>query len=169
MSIHFTSILTRTVAALALFTVSAVAQDIPAKLAPPQGSTLVGRYAAKGVQIYVCKASGAGTEWGFKAPEAELVDAQGKSFAKHYAGPTWEASDGTKIVGKALASEPSPKAGAVPWLLLSAQSAPSSGAFAGVRFVQRVNTSGGAGPTGACSTVGTERHVDYTADYIFYK
>ena len=35
-------------------------------------------------------------------------------------------------------------------------------------FFQRVNTSGGVGPTGTCPTVGTERRVDYTADYIFY-
>jgi hypothetical protein len=35
-------------------------------------------------------------------------------FAKHYAGPTWEAADGSKIVGKALANEPAPKAGAIP-------------------------------------------------------
>ena len=43
-----------------------------------------------------------------------------------------------------------------------------SGELAGARFVQRVNTSGGVGPTGACPTAGTERRVDYTADYIFY-
>jgi hypothetical protein len=41
--------------------------------------------------------------------------------------------------------------------------------LAGVRFVQRVNTAGGVGPTGACPTVGLEQRVDYTADYIFYK
>jgi hypothetical protein len=150
---------------LAPFSVSAVAQDISAKLAPLQE---VGKYAAKGVQIYVCSVKGATNEWGFKAPEAELIDAQGRPFAKHYAGPTWEAPDGSKIVGKALANEPAPKAGAIPWLLLSTQSS-GSGVLAGVRFVQRVNTSGGVGPTGACPTIGTEQRVDYTADYIFYK
>ncbi|TPI51905.1 DUF3455 domain-containing protein [Mesorhizobium sp. B3-1-7] len=168
MSTVIESILGRTVAVLALLTVSAVAQGIPAKLEPPQGSTLVGKYAAKGVQIYVCSHDGSANEWAFKSPEAELVDAHGKPFAKHYAGPTWEANDGSKIAGKVLASETAPKAGAVAWLLLSTQS-PASGTFAGVRFVQRVNTSGGAGPTGACRTVGTEQRVDYTADYIFYK
>jgi hypothetical protein len=155
-------------AALSLFTVSAIAQNIPAKLVPPQEGQLVGKYAAKGVQVYVCSVKGDANEWGFKAPEAELIDAQGRLFAKHYAGPSWEAPDGSKIVGKILASEPAPKTGAIPWLLLSAVSS-GSGVLTGARFVQRVNTSGGVGPTGACPTAGTERRVEYTADYIFYK
>src|ERR1700722_11312236 len=161
--------LTRSLYALATlaFAVSAVAQDIPAKLAPPKGSTLVGKYAAKGVQIYVCRVKGPANEWGFTAPEAKLTDAQGSLFAKHYAGPTWETSDGSKIVGTVLVNEPAPKAGAIPWLLLSAE-ASAPGVLAGVHFVQRVNTSGGVGPTGTCPTVGTEQRVDYTADYIFY-
>jgi hypothetical protein len=114
-----------TFAALAFSTIFAVAKDIPAKLAPPQDRPLVGKYAAKGVQIYVCRAEGVANEWEFKAPEAELTDAQGRSFAKHYAGPTWEARDGSKIVGKVLANEPAPKAGAIPWLLLSTDSSGS--------------------------------------------
>jgi len=165
------SMLTRslfTFAALALFAASAIAQDIPAKLAPPQKRPLVGKYAAKGLQIYVCRVKGSTNEWGFKAPEAELIDAQGRPFAKHYAGPTWEAPDGSKIVGKVLANEPAPKASAIPWLLLSTESS-GSGVLADTHFVQRVNTSGGVGPTGACPTAGTEQRVDYTADYIFYK
>ncbi len=129
---------------------------------------LLGQYAAKGVQIYVCRVKGAADEWDFKAPEAELRDAQGRPFAKHYAGPTWEAPDGSKAVGKVLANEAAPKTGAIPWLLLSAQSS-ASGVLAGVRFIQRVNTSGGVGPTGMCPTVGAEQRVDYAADYIFYK
>lgn len=157
-----------TFAALIPLAVSATAQDIPGKLALPEEATLLGKYAGKGVQIYVCRTEESGNQWGFKAPEAELVDAQGRPFAKHYAGPTWETPNGSKVVGKVLASEPAPKEGAIPWLLLSAKSS-ESGGLAGVRFVQRINTSGGAGPTGACPTVGTERRVDYTADYIFYK
>jgi Protein of unknown function (DUF3455) len=159
-----------TFAALALFPDLARPQspDIPAALALPQGAMLSGQYAGKGVQIYVCRAKGAANEWGFKAPEAELLDAQGRPFAKHYVGPTWEAPDGSKAVGKVLANEPAPKTGAIPWLLLSAQSS-ASGVLAGARFVQRVNTSGGVGPTGVCPTVGAEQRVDYTADYVFYK
>jgi hypothetical protein len=157
-----------TFAALAVFAGYANAQDIPAKLMPPREGPPVGQYAAKGVQVYVCTAKGGAKEWGFEAPEAELVDAQGRLFAKHYGGPTWEAPDGSKTVGKVLASELAPKAGAISWLLLSTESS-GSGVLAGTRFVQRINTAGGVGPTGECPTVGTERRVDYTADYIFYK
>ena len=157
-----------TFAAFSLLAIPAIAQDIPAKLVPPQEGPPVGKYAAKGVQIYFCTVKAGASEWGFKAPEAELIDARGRLFAKHYAGPTWEAPDGSKIVGKILANEPAPKADAIPWLLLSAESS-GSGVLAGARFVQRINTSGGVGPTGACPTAGTERRVDYTADYIFYK
>jgi hypothetical protein len=165
------SMLTRlllTLAALAFSTISAIAQHIPAELAPPQQRPLLGKYAAKGVQIYVCSVEGAANKWEFKAPEAELTDARGRPFARHYAGPTWEAADGSKIVGKILVNEPAPKAGAIPWLLLSTESS-GSGVLAGVRFAERVNTSGGVGPTGACPAAGTERRVNYTADYIFEK
>ena len=157
-----------TFAALSLFAASASAQNIPAKLSPPQPGPLVGKYAAKGVQIYVCTVKGSGSEWDFKAPEAELIDPRGRPFAKHYAGPTWEARDGSKVAGKVLASEPAQRTGAIPWLLLSTESL-GSGILAGTRFVQRLNTTGGVGPTGACPTAGTERRVEYTADYIFYK
>jgi Protein of unknown function (DUF3455) len=168
-----TSMLARlllTFAALPLFPELAFpqSQDIPPSLAVQQGATLLGKYAANGVQIYVCRVKGAANEWAFKAPEAKLVDAEGRPFAKHYAGPTWEAPDGSKVVGKVLANEPAPKSGAIPWLLLSAESS-ASGALAGVRFVQRVDTSGGVAPSGTCPTVGAEQRVDYTADYIFYK
>jgi hypothetical protein len=154
-------------AALSLF--STIAQSIPAKLAPPHEGPLIGKYAAKGVQIYVCSPKEGASEWGFKAPEAELIDVQGRPFAQHYAGPTWEAPDGSKVVGKVLASEPAPKPGAIPWLLLSAESSGSAGVLAEAHFVQRINTSGGIGPTGACLMAGTERRVAYTADYVFYK
>lgn len=155
-------------AALWLFAVCALAENIPAGLVPPQPAPLIGKYAAKGVQIYICTAKGSASEWDFKAPEAELIDAQGRPFAKHYAGPTWEARDGSKVVGKILASEPAPKTGAIAWLLLSAGSS-GSGVLAGTHFVQRLNTAGGVGPTGACPTPGIERRVEYTADYIFFK
>jgi Protein of unknown function (DUF3455) len=159
-----------TFAAIALFPEFAFpqSQDIPPALVVQQGATLLGKYAAQGAQIYVCRAKGATNEWAFKAPDAKLVDAEGRPFARHYAGPSWEAPDGSKVVGKVLANEPAPKASAIPWLLLSAESS-TSGALAGVHFVQRVNTSGGVAPTGSCPTAGAEQRVDYTADYIFYK
>src|SRR5258708_12666297 len=94
-------------AVLALISESAVAQDIPAKLAPPAGTILIGKYKAKGVQIYSCAAKGTANEWSFKAPEARLTGPKG-NVLKHYAGPPWEPPDGSKIVGKATPKQPAP-------------------------------------------------------------
>jgi hypothetical protein len=152
----------------ALIAVPSIALDIPAKLTPPADTGVIGAYTAKGVQIYVCAVHGAVTEWTFKAPEAQLVDAKGAAFAKHYAGPTWEAADGSKITGKVLETAPAPTAGAIPWLLLSAEPV-GQGVLASARFVQRVNTAGGVGPTGGCPAAGTEQRVPYTAEYIIYR
>ncbi|MBC8075932.1 MAG: DUF3455 domain-containing protein, partial [Chloroflexales bacterium] len=42
-----------------------------------------------------------------------------------------------------------------------------SGVFERVAYIQRLNTTGGVGPTGACEG-GERRKVPYTADYFFY-
>lgn len=152
----------------ALLAGTSMAQDIPAKLKPPPGTTAIGAYAAKGVQIYTCTAHGTAAEWTLKAPEAQLVDATGAVFAKHYAGPTWEAADGSKATGKLMEMVPSPTAGAIPWLLLSTEPS-GQGVLANARFAQRVKTAGGAVQSAACSEVGAEQRVPYTAEYIFYK
>ena len=49
-------------------------------------------------------------EWVFVAPEARLVDANGMLVGHHYAGPTWEAGDGSKVVGTVKAKVDSPDA-----------------------------------------------------------
>ena len=146
---------------------TAMAQDIPAKLQPPPGATMIGAYQAKGVQIYICATHGAATEWTLKAPEAQLVDVKGAVFAKHYAGPTWEAVDGSKAVGKVMEMVPSPTAGAIPWLLLSTEPS-GQGVLANARFAQRVKTTGGAVQSAACPATGAEQRIPYTAEYIFY-
>ncbi|HEX4506198.1 MAG TPA: DUF3455 domain-containing protein [Alphaproteobacteria bacterium] len=145
----------------------ALATDIPAKLAPPPDAKLVGAYQATGDQIYVCTAQGQAIEPVFKAPEAQLLE-KDKPVAKHYAGPTWEATDGSKVVGKVAESVPAPKQGDIPWLLLTAQST-GQGLFAGVRFVQRVETQGGAAAQMTCPTAGMELRVPYSATYRFFR
>lgn len=147
---------------------TSMAQDIPARLKPPPGATMIGAYQAKGVQIYICAAHGAATEWTLKAPEAQLVDAKGAIFAEHYAGPTWEAVDGSKAVGKVMETVPAKTAGAIPWLLLSTEPS-GQGVLANARFAQRVKTAGGAVQSAACSKTGAEQRIPYTAEYVFYK
>lgn len=128
--------------------------------------------AAKGVQVYECRArkDGSGVEWAFVAPEATLTDRAGRVVLRHYAGPTWEAGDGSKIVGTVKGRADAPTQGAIPWLLLSARSTGPAGLLAKVTSVQRVNTVGGAAPPAdGCSSasLGRSERVVYTADYRF--
>jgi hypothetical protein len=144
-----------------------LAETIPAKLVPPADAVKIDSFSGKGVQIYSCTVLGTATQWTLKAPEAQLTDGSGVFFAKHYAGPTWEAADGSKAVGKLLETVPAPQTGAIPWLLLSATSS-GAGALSGTRFVQRINTAGG-GLSGACPKPGAEERVPYSAEYVFYR
>ena len=127
----------------------------------------------KGVQIYACEATAADPgkfEWTFQAPEAELTDGDGKNIGKHYRGPTWEANDGSKVVGEVLKKADAPRPGAVPWLLLKAKTNEGTGTFEKVTYIQRVNTEGGVAPVAGCDQahINTEVRVDYKADYYFY-
>jgi len=125
---------------------------------------------AKGVQIYECraKANQAGAfEWAFVGPEAALYNNAGTQIGKHYGGPTWEANDGSKLVGTVKGRADAPQAGNIPWLLLPTTSSGAKGSFSDVTAIQRVNTVGGIAPTAACgaSNVGAGARVPYTADY----
>jgi hypothetical protein len=122
---------------------------------------------AKGVQIYECRNG----EWAFVAPAAELFDTNGKKIGRHYAGPQWEAEDGSRVTGIAVkARTEAPMAGAIPWLLLSAQSVGGKGVLSGVSSVRRVHTAGGVAPRAHCSPAETGQlvRVPYTADYYFF-
>jgi uncharacterized protein DUF3455 len=127
---------------------------------------------AKGVQIYECRAAKGegGHEWAFVAPEADLFDMRGMRIGHHYAGPSWEASDGSKIVGSVKARADAPADGAIAWLLLGAKSVGPDGAFSHVSSVRRVNTVGGSAPGTGCaaSAAGALARVPYTADYFFF-
>ncbi len=125
----------------------------------------------KGVQIYACKASGGTYAWVLKAPDATLADARGKAIGKHFAGPSWQASDGSTVVGEPLNVSPSPDAGAVPWLVLHAKSHAGNGAMATVQYIVRERTEGGMAPASACDAghAGSEVRVPYSAVYLFFR
>src|SRR5712671_6274282 len=149
-------------------------QAVPASLAVPDTQVLSLEALATGVQIYECKA-GTGNnpaqfEWAFKAPEADLFDGAGTRIGKHYAGPTWESNDGSKVVGEVKAQDTGPDSGAIPWLLLSAKSTSGTGAFSQTKSIQRVHTVGGKAPTEPCSQAqaGKVARVGYKATYYFY-
>lgn len=139
-------------------------------LAVPDGNKLAFSFDAVGVQIYTCSATATGYGWVFKAPEATLYADNGNAVGSHYAGPTWEYQDGSKVVGKKVAgfvTDPT----AIPALLLIAVSHEGDGRMTDVTFIQRLDTVGGIAPASGCdaTTVGTLARVDYTATYYFYK
>jgi hypothetical protein len=149
---------------------SACTEDFPVTLRPPAGNALAFGFQADGVQIYECAGKDGAFAWTFRAPEARLVGLAGELAGTHYAGPTWEATDGSKVVGvKVEGATPNPDA--IPWLLLRAASHAGSGRMADVTFVQRLQTSGGNAPTLACDAAhqGAVTRVPYQAAYCFYR
>ena len=146
---------------------------VPDNLKPGVSESLAMIVPAKGVQIYECRARKDRVgeyEWAFVAPEADLFDARGNRIGRHYAGPHWESTDGSKILGTVKERADAPVADAIPWLLLAAKSVGSEGSFSKVTSIQRVNTVGGVAPKAGCSqaTAGTPARINYTADYYFF-
>jgi hypothetical protein len=140
---------------------------------PPAGEVLLFAYRAEGVQIYECQAKKDDPtmfEWALKAPEAILFDDRGEKVGVHLAGPSWEASDGSKIVAAKKASLKAPGGLAVPWLLLQVDSHTGAGAFDRVTFIQRVDTWAGLPPSAGATkeNSGKQARVKYQATYRFY-
>jgi len=145
----------------------------PEAIAVSGGLRVLLKASAKGAQIYACKGrEGAPTvyEWTLKAPEADLFDDDGQRIGKHYAGPTWESTDGSKVTGALRSHVDAPDATAIPWLLLDAKSTEGAGVLGPVKRIQRVATWGGKAPPSGCDAAhaGAETRVDYTATYYMY-
>jgi hypothetical protein len=145
---------------------------VPPKLQAPADQVLVVTARAQGVQIYVCSAAPPGDAWHWtlQAPQADLLDAGGTRIGTHYAGPTWESVDGSRVVGEVVARDDGPDPEAVPWLLLRAKSVSGAGIFAKVQSIQRVFTVGGKAPATGCgaATPGATTRTPYAATYYFY-
>ncbi len=147
------------------------AQNVPKQLQPPAGEQLLLQVHAKGDQVYTCNTSQGGQfAWALKAPDAQLFVKDGKPFGKHFAGPSWEANDGSRVTGKAAANVPSPDPGSIPWLLVTVGSRSGEGALARVTSIQRINTKGGIAPISGCDAAhaGQEFRAAYSADYLFF-
>ena len=139
---------------------------VPTDIRVPAGNQLFDVGHALGVQIYSCN----GTTWSFVAPRANLFDDQGKLIITHFAGPTWQAKDGSMVVGHAEASV-SVDPTAIPGVRLSAAST-TPGQLGSTTNIQRIATTGGHVPPAAdcnATTAGTVAEVPYTADYYFWK
>jgi hypothetical protein len=147
-----------------------LAQQVPQQIQAPANEQLLLQVHAKGDQIYTCKGDAASFSWTLKAPDAQLFDKDGKPFGKHFTGPSWEASDGSRVTGKAVANTPSPDADSIPWLLVNVVSHDGSGVLSRATTIQRLNTKGGKAPASGCDAAhaGQEVRVPYSADYFFY-
>ncbi len=145
---------------------------LPEAVRAPVGHQQVLASTGNGEITYECRArkdQATAFEWAFVAPVASLKDATGQTIGRYYAGPTWEAKDGSKVSGKQVAVAPA-SAGNIPLQLVKADPAVGAGAMQGVSYIQRLATRGGVAPSEACdaSQTGQRRQVSYQADYIFY-
>lgn len=159
----FRTILTRCAVVVASGAGIAGAQSAPAK--PPAIEAF-----GKGVQIYTCKPAATTYAWTLKAPEATLSDTKGNVIGKHFAGPSWQAADGSTVVGEALNASPSPDAAAIPWIVLHAKSHAGNGVMTNIAYVVRTRTEGGVAPVTGCdaSHADAEVRVPYSAVYLFF-
>jgi hypothetical protein len=138
---------------------------VPDNLKPPADETLALQARAAGDQVYTCD----GSNWVLSGPDAKLFDESGKQIGSHFAGPTWEWSDGSRVTGRPVANT-TPDPDSIPWLLLTATQHQGNGVMKNVSSIQRLSTKGGKAPTGGCdpSHKGQEARSHYTAVYFFY-
>jgi hypothetical protein len=140
---------------------------LPEAIAAPGEATVLSVH-AEGAQVYECKAGADGKlAWAFREPVATLL-ADGKTVGRHYAGPNWEHSDGSAVVGKAAGNAPGATTNDIPWLKLTVVSSRGSGTLTGVTTVQRINTQGGK-LDGACDKAGSFKSAPYSAEYVFLR
>jgi hypothetical protein len=146
---------------------ASAAETLPDAIAAA-GETVVLSVHAEGAQVYECKAGADGKlAWAFREPIATLLS-DGKTVGRHYAGPNWEHSDGSAVVGKVAGSAPGATPNDIAWLKLAVVSQRGSGVLTGVTTVQRINTQGGK-IDGACDKAGSTRSAPYSAEYVFLR
>ena len=138
---------------------------VPDNLKPPANEILALQARAAGDQIYICD----GSMWTLSGPDAKLLDDAGKQVGSHFAGPTWEWSDGSRVTGRAVANA-TPDPESIAWLLLTATQHEGDGVMKSVSSIQRLSTKGGKPPINGCdaSHKGQQARSHYTAVYYFY-
>ena len=78
---------------------------VPAKLSVPNSDFVILKALGKGKQIYRCgEKAGQPRQfaWTLNRPEADLLDADGHVIGRHFKGPAWESSDGSKVAGQVI-------------------------------------------------------------------
>jgi hypothetical protein len=136
----------------------------PSPIDPTPGLHRIGAFrVVKGTQTYTCAG---GVFVGPSVPEAKLAGPGG--LIHHFKGPSWQSErDGSLVT--ATKKDELARPGAIPELLLTvtSHSGPADGLLAKAAEIQRLNTTGGVAPAGAC-TDGATQSVPYGALYVFW-
>src|SRR5690349_16694485 len=136
----------------------------PSPIDPPAGLRRIGDFrVVKGTQTYTCTG---GVFTGGSVPEAKLAGPRG--LIHHFKGPSWQSErDGSLVTATKTAERTRP--GTIPELLLAinSHSGAATGLLAKATHIQRLYTSGGVAPAGAC-TDGATKAVRYGARYVFW-
>jgi len=170
-------------AVLAVLTASASASQLPAPQTQPGDALDPRTYAPKsfpflevhatGTQNYTCQTNGS---WLFSDPVADLYESakEPRSSGSHYLNfvsgrPVWEFKDGSTVEAARKVTVPA-GSGNIASLLLEAV-VTTAGAegdrLTRTTWVQRLNSSGGVAPAGACAP-GDTIAVAYSTDYVFW-
>ena len=143
----------------------------------PGGNTRVLTFFADGVQKYkaqeIPNSNPVAYQWAFVAPQADLYDLTNRKVGNHSQGPAWQLSILDSMYGQAFSpprAAVSPDPGSIDWLLLMPKTdKPPTGAFAGVEYLQRIDTRGGKAPATPPTSAAQTIDVHYTAIYRFSK
>jgi hypothetical protein len=165
---------------------------VPTKIRVPEGYKPFLAGHAIGTQNWMCVAAltPTGGDWVFIGPQATIYDGDRLQILTHYQSKNpdqgdaiqaeWQSSRdtsgvwATRVDGSLDPDYVAP--GAIEWLLLRVtgfQFGPTGGdRLTSARYIQRVNTVGGAKPAAAdcySGTLNTRQLVYYEADYFFYR
>jgi hypothetical protein len=143
---------------------------VPEEINPPEDVTLELALSASGAQRYACTAKpGGAPAWDPEGPHA-VLNVGSKLAAIHFAGPSWQALDGSLLKGTKLTGADGPDKSAAQWLLLSGTPT-GDGVFSKVTHIQRLDTVGGKSPEAVCDAehVGNKALSAYKANYFFYR
>jgi hypothetical protein len=157
------------VAALAVSTVvgSRALAEVPGTIAAP-GAIRIALVHAQGAQVYECKSGATGQlAWQFREPIAALFE-EGRTVGRHYAGPSWELDDGSRVTAKVASRAPGATAKDIPMLKLEVATNSGAGRLREAVAIQRLNTKGGVAE-GWCARPGDLLSVPYAADYAILK
>jgi len=150
--------------------VASAGMVVPETIRVPVGQVAKLTVHAIGDQIYQCVLQDRVYTWQTQAPDAKLLDAAGQIVGRHYSGPIWEYKENSRVVGRVVSKLDVDLGSSIPWLLVEVVAHHGGGMLSDINFINRVNTRGGLSPSYSCNAnhLGSEKRVNYTADYIFY-